>query len=597
MKVDLFEYDPNRTRLQRLADFFKDPCITRMTILGTIIGVVGGIGAVFFHYLILGFKYLFYGATSTDTFLDTVLALPWYTRLLIPAIGGLIIGPIITYVVPEARGHGVPEVMEGVALREGNIRGRVAPLKAFMSAICIGSGGAAGREGPIVQIGSSFGSSLGQYLKLTPDDKKALLAAGAAAGIAGTFNAPLAGMIFALEVILRKIRLNNFAPIIIASIVGNAIANLFFPGRGYIFDIPTFELVSYWEVFTYLGLGFAAGLIALLYTSSLYGLEDIFDRMPFPKFAKPALGGLALGVLALYVHQVLATGYPVMTAALHNELPFYTVFVLVFAKIAATSLTLGSGGSGGIFAPGLFIGSMLGVTYGKIVNSLFPRITGGPGSYGIIGMGAVFAAATHAPLTAIIILFEMTGDIKLFLPMIFACIIGTVFTSHVRKRNIYTTKLLRRGVDIDALRDSVVLEEVLVRDAMTTKVVSVSEFTSIGEARKIAKENDFTQLPVLRSNGQIVGTLRYQKMVDTIAILGEEVDVRDVMDPISVWAYEHDHMFDVMKLMIKHDINVIPITSDKDRMVLRGLVTRNDVMNAYHEEINTIPNTKEAKDI
>jgi len=569
-------------------EFFRDPCITRLTILGTLIGIIGGLGAVFFHYLILGIKYLFYGATSTDTFLDSVLALPWYYRLAIPAIGGLIIGPIITYLVPEAKGHGVPEVMEGVALKGGNIRGRVAPLKAFMSAICIGSGGSAGREGPIVQIGASFGSSLGQFLNFTPEDKKALLAAGAAAGIAGTFNAPLAGIIFALEVILRKIRLHNFAPIIIASIVGNAIANLFFPERGYIFDIPTLQLVSYWEVFTYLGLGLVAGLVALFYGNLLYKSEDFFEMIPFPEFIKPALGGLALGLLALYVHQVLATGYPVMTAALYDNLPFYTVLTLCFAKIFATSLTLGSGGSGGIFAPGLFIGAMLGSTYGKIVHTLFPNSTGYPSSYAIIGMGAIFAGATHAPLTAIIILFEMTGDVKIFLPLIFACIVSTVVTNHIQKRNIYTTKLLRRGVDIDSIQDTIVLEEVKVGDHMTTDVITVNENDTLLEARDIAQKHDFTHLPVIRkSSKEMVGMVRYHKIMDGITDTYEEIHVRAVMDPVEIKVTENQNMFDALKIILEHDANIVPVVSERDPDKLVGIISRNDIIDAYHKKVNT----------
>ena len=426
----------------------------RMVVLATIVGIVGGLGAVGFHYLILLFKYVFWGATSTATFLDSVRSLPWYWRILAPAVGGLIVGPLVTYVVKEAKGHGVPEVMESVVLRGGSIRFRVAPLKAVISAICIGSGGAAGREGPIVQIGATFGSAFARFLKLTPQKVETLLAAGAAAGIAGTFNAPLAGVIFSMEVLVKKIKLDSFSPIIVAAVVGTAVANSLFNRTTPIFDIPVHELVSYWELFFYVGLGIVGGLVALLYQNSLYATEHFFESLPFPPRAiKAAVGGLMLGLLALTLPQIHSTGYPVMESALHSRLSLGLVFALLLGKILATSLTLGSGGSGGIFAPALFIGSMMGAAYGMIVHSLFPNVTAPATSYAAIGMGTVFAGATHAPLTAIIILFEMTRDPKIMVPMMLACIIASVLTKRLQKWNIYTKKLLNRGIDIDAIAE------------------------------------------------------------------------------------------------------------------------------------------------
>jgi len=577
--------------LEEIAESFRDPCLTRLTILGSLVGVIGGLGAVFFYYLILGFKYLFYGATDTDVFLDTLWGLPWYYRLLGPVIGGLIIGPVIHYVVPEARGHGVPEVMEAVSLKDGNIRPLVAPLKALMSAICIGSGGAAGREGPIVQIGSSFGSALGQLLKLTPEDKKALLAAGAAAGIAGTFNAPLAGIVFSIEVILRKVKLDNFAPVVVGSIVGYSVANFIFlqilgRPRGAIFDIPEFYIASYWEAFTYLGLGLVAGLVALLYTNLLYGFEDVFEKLPIPEFVKPGIGGLGIGILAVVgLPHIMATGYPVMDAALFDELALSMLIILMFGKIIATSLTLGSGGSGGIFAPGLFIGSMLGGAYGRIINVISPGAIASPSSYGLVAMGAIFAGATHAPLTGILILFEMTMDLNVFIPLIFACIVSTVVTSHIQKKNIYTTKLLRRGVDIDKAQGGVELENLRVKDHMTTDPVTVNINTPVSRARELAKEYDYTNLPVVEERtGEVVGVVSYPKKMDAISEGYEHLAVRSVMEPLSITITENNNLLNALKLMIEEDVNLIPVVPEKGAKKLMGVLTRVDVINAYKEE-------------
>ncbi len=577
--------------LEEVAESFKDPGLTKLAILGSIVGVIGGLGAVFFYYLILGFKYLFYGATDTDGFLDVLWGLPWYYRLLVPAIGGLIIGPIIHYVVPEARGHGVPEVMEAVSLKEGNIRPLVAPLKALMSAICIGSGGAAGREGPIVQIGSSFGSALGQYLKLTPEDKKALLAAGAAAGIAGTFNAPLAGIIFSIEVILRKVKLDNFAPVVLGSVVGYSVANFIFlqilgRPRGAIFSIPEFYIASYWEVFTYLGLGLVAGLVALFYTNLLYGFEDVFEYIPIPGFIKPGIGGLGIGILAvLGLPHIMATGYPVMDAALFGELALSMLILLMFAKIIATSLTLGSGGSGGIFAPGLFIGSMLGGAYGRILNIISPGAVASPSSYGLVAMGAIFAGATHAPLAGILIIFEMTMDLNVFIPLIFACMVSTVVASHIQKSNIYTIKLLRRGVDVDKAQGGVELENLRVKDHMTTDLVTVNINTSVSRARELGKEYDYTNLPVVEERtGEVVGVVSYSEKMDAISEGYEHIAVRSVMEPLSVTITQDEHLLDALKLMMEKDVNLIPVVPEKGSKKLLGVLTRVDIINAYKEE-------------
>ena len=423
--------------------------IPRIVLLGALVGVVGGLGSVAFHYLILGIKYLFFGATSTDTFVQTVRALPWQYRLVAPALGGLIVGPAITYFVKEARGHGVPEVMEAIFLRGGTIRLAVAPLKALISAITIGSGGAAGREGPIVQIGATCGSALGRYLKLPTEQVKILLGAGAAAGIAGTFNAPLAGIVFSIEVLLKEVHLGELSPMLVASVVGVTVANTLFRRTGAVFDIPRHELLGYWELFFYTGLGIVGAGVALVYSNTLYGLEHLFERVPIPTALKAASGGLLLGVLALALPEIQATGYPIMELALHGRLTLWVALALMAGKILATSLTLGSGGSGGIFAPGLFIGAMMGAAYGTIINRIFPGLTSPAFAYAIIGMGTVFAGATHAPLTSIVILYEMTRDPRTMVPMMFACVIASMLTSRVQYWNIYTKKLLNRGVDIE----------------------------------------------------------------------------------------------------------------------------------------------------
>ncbi len=558
-----------------------------MIALSVVIGVVGGLGAVGFHYLINGIKILFFGSPAGEGFIGAIQALPWYYRIAVPAIGGLIVGPVITYLVKEAKGHGVPEVMEAVALKSGKIRPLVAPLKALVSAICIGTGGAAGREGPIVQIGSSFGSSVGQFLKLSPKKTETLLGAGAAAGIAGTFNAPLAGVIFSIEVLLKDIEMDSFAPIIVASVVGTVIANLFFGLRKALLHVPEYYIVSFWEFIPYIGLGVLAAIVALLFSSSLYSLEHLFEKIKFPSFLKPALGGLLLGSLALWVPQVHSTGYPVMVQALHGYLPITLVITLMLTKILATDLTLGSGGSGGIFAPSLFIGAMLGSAYGGLLHSFFPDIVAGAGSYGIVAMGAVFAGAAHAPLTAIIILFEMTREPMIFLPLMFACIISTVITSRFQDRNIYTTKLLNRGIDIDSFRETSILRNISVRDVMDTDPVVLEASCNIRVAKDIFKKAFYSHLPVIEEKtGNFLGMLNSRQILSFSEAENENLQVKDITFPSPASLSENDDLMKALKLTSKIKLKYLPVIEKNEVVKLKGIISRKDILEAYHKEVS-----------
>jgi CIC family chloride channel protein len=394
-----------------------------MAVLAVIVGLAGGFGAVGFRYLINFFQTIAYGSPSE--LLHVVSDLPWYHILWIPAVGGLVVGPLVYFFAREAKGHGVPEVMEAVALRGGVIRKRIVFVKSLASAISIGTGGSVGREGPIVQIGSAIGSSLGQMLEVSVDRMRTLVGCGAAAGIAATFNAPIAGSMFALEVILGEFGLATFSPIVISSVVATAVSRHFL-GDTPAFIVPAYELVSAWELPIYIVLGLFCAMVGVAFTRILYVFEDAFDKIKFPEYLKATVGGLILGAGGLLVPEILGVGYGAIDLALMQKLAWWMLLVLVACKILATSITIGSGGSGGVFAPSLFLGAMAGGFFGSVVHSLFPEVTASPGAYSIVGMGALVSATTHGPLAAILILFEMTGSYKIILPLMLSCIIGTI---------------------------------------------------------------------------------------------------------------------------------------------------------------------------
>jgi CIC family chloride channel protein len=364
--------------------------------------------------------------------------------VILPAIGALIVGPLIERFAPEAKGHGVPEVMTALARRGGRIRARVAAVKVLASSLTIGFGGAAGREGPMVQIGSTIGSAVGQWTALTPRHVRTLVACGAAGGIAATFNAPIAGAIFSMEVLMGRIHA-DFLLVLLTSLTSCIVARSFL-GNHPAFHAPAYDLVSPGELPLYFLLGILAGGAAVVYVKLLYRSEDLFDNWSFPNWLKPTVGALMVGVVLRFFPEVYGTGLAAMESALWVRFDWPLLVGLWLAEMVANCATLGSGGSGGVFAPCLYMGAMLGGAYGALVHGLFPDWTAGSGAYAMVGMAAFFASAAKAPTTSLLILFEMTNDYRIMLPLM-AATVGSVYLSQrLLPHSIYLLKLQRRGI-------------------------------------------------------------------------------------------------------------------------------------------------------
>ncbi len=431
--------------------------------LALLVGVGAGLGAIAFRFLIEGFTHVFtgqadYGAGGrVGNPLVPGLGI-WFV-VLAPVGGGLLYGPLIDRFAPEARGHGVPEVMLAVTREGGRIRPAVAAVKSLASALCIGSGGSVGREGPIVQIGSALGSALGQATGSPEARMRLLVACGAAAGISATFNAPIAGVFFALEVILRDFETRSFGAVVIASVVADTIGRAAFGSEAFL-SLPQLGVGSVAGYPLYLLLGLLAAVVGVGFIRVLYAMEDRADALwRFPEAWRPAAGGLLLGLLLLALPEMYGVGYPVLEGAIDGRYALLFMLVLLAGKVLATSLTLSIGGSGGVFAPSLFMGAMLGAAFGAGAHDLLPGIAGPAGAYGLIGMGAVFAATARAPMTAILVIFELTGDYRIMLPLMLAVVIATALASRLSPESIYTLKLLRRGIPLHARRPLDVLLE------------------------------------------------------------------------------------------------------------------------------------------
>ncbi|PJA74509.1 chloride channel protein [bacterium CG_4_9_14_3_um_filter_65_15] len=451
--------------LRRLRFRFLQSYHTVMVLLSVVVGLLGGLCAVGFRKFITLVQTQVWHLPTLS--MDGIRAHPAWVVVLVPAAGGLVVGLIIHFFAREAKGHGVPEVMEAVMIRGGRIRMRVLPAKLLASGICIGTGGSVGREGPIVQIGSALGSSIGQLLNLGERRLRTLVGCGAAAGIAATFNAPIAGVLFAAEVILGDFAPTQLTPIVISSVAATVVSHHFF-GDIPAFLIPRYSLVGSWELLLYGVLGLVAGLMALLFIKALYAAEDFFDGpLSFiPQPLRTALGGLLIGVMALRFPEVMGVGYEAIEMALHEQFVLGVLVALVGIKILAVSLTIGSGGSGGVFAPSLMIGAMTGGALGTLAHNMWPAATATSGAYALVGAGAVVAAATRAPLTAFMIIFELTNDYKIILPLMISCVIATMLAGRLSRESIYTAKLLRRGLDLFNGRSLNVLRHLKVRDVM-----------------------------------------------------------------------------------------------------------------------------------
>jgi chloride channel protein, CIC family len=444
-----------------------------MFLLALLVGTGSGLGAVAFRYLIYFFTWAATGHGQFGQQGHTGSAhLAWLGLgffVVIPVIGGLLYGPLIYRFAREARGHGVPEVMIAVADNGGRIRPQVSAVKAIASALCIGTGGSVGREGPIVQIGSALASGLGQWVKMPENRLRILVACGAAGGVAATFNAPITGVFFGVEIILREFSVDALFTVMLAAMIADITAIPFLGDKPFLSGFPPgIELHHARNYLLIALLAVIAALMGLAFKAVLYRTEDLWDRLwkGRPEWARPAAGGIALGLLLLAIPQMYGVGYPVMYKATAGQYALWFLILLAFAKIAACSTTIGIGGSGGVFAPSLFIGVTSGMAFGEIVHHLFGAGAGQPALYAAVAMGAVFASAARAPLTSLASVVEMTGDFALTLPVMLAVAVASTTSRALSYGTIYTTKLLRRGTDIDRTTPWRALADLKIADAM-----------------------------------------------------------------------------------------------------------------------------------
>jgi CIC family chloride channel protein len=567
-----------RHALLRLAYSPRIPEGAYLTVVSVVVGLTTGLGAVIFIKLLHYVHHL-----SFDTGREVLTLLGDYYVIILPVIGGLIVGPLIYYVAHEVKGGGVPEVMACMAVQGGRMRKRVAFTKIVTSAITIGSGGSAGREGPMVQIGGGIGSIVGQYLKMSDERIKTLVAAGAAGGISAAFNAPIAGAMFALEILMGYVGL-DFSLVVLSS-VSSAIVSRAFLGASPAFAVPAYRHMSVTEMPLSLVLGILAGIIALAFVRLLYRLEHIFDDWRFPPYWKPAVGGILVGVIGFFLPQIFGTSFPAMEDTLNVRLPFLLMGVLIFGKMVGTSLTLGSGGSGGDLAPLLFIGAVLGGAFGHIAHAVVPSFGADVGAYALLGMGAVFGGAAQAPITAIMLIFEMTGDYTLILPVMASTVISSLIYNMWQPESIYTLKVVSQGIRFRAGRDVDVMAATPVREAMTHRLLFVpEEMTVEGFLQKSAEEHH-EWFPVLNQSGELTGVVTAQDVQIALGNGDLHAKVGDLATKDVVTVNPNNSLHDVLVRFHVRDLGHLPVVDPGDPKKLLGIISRAHIIRAYNRAL------------
>jgi CIC family chloride channel protein len=591
---------PKRPLLSWYLDRFSPPEGLLLLILSVLVGAATGLASVFFVKLIFAIQDFSFGSV-----LEFFPALGKWIYLIIPIIGGLLVGPLILF-AQEAKGHGVPEVMQALILRGGRIRARVAAAKIAASAICIGTGGSAGREGPIIQVGSALGSSIGQVLRLSDERIRNLVACGAAAGIAATFNAPIAGVAFAIEVLMCGLQMRNFGNVVIAAVSASVVSRTII-GDKFAFQVPAYTLNSSVEILLYLLLGLIAALVGIMFMKMLNFSEDVFDNWKFPQVLKPAVGGLLLGVMGLIymnlpdlsfpagsaahgsgldtqIPHMYGSGFPFIQAAIQGNASLWILVVLIFLKPLATSFTLGSGNSGGVFAPSLFIGAMLGGAMGHLFSYWFPSIGDNTGAFALVGMAALFSATARAPLTAMLIVFEMSNDYYMILPLMVAGVTASYFSQWLHPESIYTMKLAKRGVRFSEGRDMDIMQGVKVSEVMKSKPVTIHKDASISEAMALFQETNILGFPVLADDNKLWGIVTLQDIhraqsEDDFSSKG--LTVADIAVENAITIFPDEPIWLAIQKMSPRDLARLPVISRDGSNRLCGIISRSDILRAY----------------
>ncbi len=571
----------SRERIIEWINRFQPSEVSFMLTLAVLVGLLTGGGEYLFHQGIHLMGLIFFEKGR-----DVLGFMGRYYVIILPMIGGVLVGIVAHYAYSHDHPHGVAGIMEAVALRGGRLPAKELICRVIGSVLTIGTGGSAGPEDPSVQIGAAVGTSIGQGLKLSDERIRGLVASGAAAGIGAAFNAPIAGVFFALEIILGEVTGAAVGIIIVASVVSALLTHVLV-GPQPAFMVPPYSLVSYWELVFYLLFGALAGFVSVLYIRSIKWFGEFFANLNINTVFKPAVGGLIVGLTGLFTPEIFGVGYSSIEAILKGQhLIAWLLFILVAAKMFATSVTLGSGGQGGMFAPALFLGAMLGGGFGVTVHSLFPAVTANPQAYILVGMAAVLAGAVRAPITAVLLLFEMTQDYRIILPLMFSVVISTLLSEHWYRHSVYSQALEKFGINLERGHDLNVMQQVLVSDAMATDVKTVSKDLSLADLQRVFITYHHHGFPVVDEKGELWGIVSIQDLEKAMQEGNlENRKVADIATRSVIVTYPDEPVWTALRKMGTRDVGRLPVVDRHNPRRIVGIIARNDIIHSYQRAI------------
>jgi CIC family chloride channel protein len=556
-----------------------------ITLLAMIIGVVAGYGAIGFY---LGISFVLeLGFGGDEASLATGVAqLPAWQVIGIPVLGGIIVGQLLRF-IPMHQTRGVPHVVEAAALHNGKVETKQGLISALATIISLGSGASMGREGPVVHLGATLASFVTKTLHLNPNTGRTLLGCGVAAAVAASFNAPIAGVFFALEVIIGHYALHAFAPIVIAAIAGTLVS------RNHLGDFPAFQIsdyfiTSFWEFPAFFLLGVAAALVAVIFMAGMNWADGWHKKVPkLPFWSLPPLAGLCVGSIALIYPEVLSVGYEATSHALNGSYAFAFMLALLAAKIIATIISYGGRFGGGVFSPSLFIGAMTGGTFGLIAASVFPDLASSSGVYAIVGMGAVASAVLGAPMSTMLIVFEITGDYDITIAVMIASAAASNITSLFYKRSFFLMQLENRGIRLEGGKATYLLKSAKVGDHMSRDFFTVIESEPAEKARELLVAQGGGILIVTDTSGAMVGTVGFAQMPADIFDDEAAKDhvVSEYVRDTSYTVKTTDALQIAMNRMDMSGEEIMPVLSPSQKGVVVGLISNRHVMKEYNRAL------------
>lgn len=555
-------------------------------IAAAVVGAVVGAAAVLFNLAIRAWTWVSTGFTEYTTHIGSPHGVwgwaPWLFLLLSPALAGAVYGPLIQRFAPSAKGHGIPEVMLAVRRKGGRIPGRVAVVKIVSSALTIGSGGSAGREGPIVQVGASLGSTIASWLGMPVSRVVLLASCGSAAGIAATFHAPLAGAVFALEVILTEFTAETFGFVVLSAVSSSMVARILQGDEMVVRVASDLSFASQTDMWWVALLGLVAGMCGLGFSKLLYACEDAIDwlwaRTRLPQWARPAVLGLALGAGLVAFPYMFGSGYPLEEDAIAGNFSVAFLLALMLGRALYTAFTIGMGGSGGVFAPTLFIGAMAGAAFGDVVS---PLSASPVGVFAVVGMGAAFAGAARAPMTAVLIIVEMTGQFSLILPMMLAVVIATGASRFLTRATIYTEKLRRRGDVLDDPVEGTLLGTRVASQWMTHAPEVLAASASVASALSALRRTRESALPVV-DGGRFVGLVSSLRLAELTQEGGSLDSPLSDLPLIDEAVPDSAPPTKVLEALRRTGLQALPVLDNQRRVV--GWVSERDLVDRMYRD-------------